>query len=128
MLDSLLVAEKTIVTAKGDGPPVALDGARNRVFLITLDITEIVEQESFELSVYGSADGQTWTTLPLLRFPQVFYVGQTPALLDLTAKPEVRVLRAHWEVNRWGRGSEVPRFGVGVRVREVEKEMLAAHE
>jgi len=30
----------------------------------------------------------------------------------------------HWEVNRWGRGPVMPHFEIGVRVREVPREML----
>ena len=46
MIDTLLVAEKTVVNAKGDGPAVDVSASANRVFLLTLDITNIIEQES----------------------------------------------------------------------------------
>ena len=121
MSDLVLIPDNTVITANGDGPPVALNGA-NPVVLINLEITKIVEQESLELSIFGSADGQTWT--PLLRFPQKFYVGATPMLLDLTSQADVKHLRAHWEVNRWGRGPEQPMFEIGVTARPVPKEML----
>jgi len=45
-------------------------------------------------------------------------------LLDLTARPEVKFIRAHWEVARWGRGSETPMFEFHVTVREVPQEIL----
>ena len=124
MLDTQLVAANTVITAKGDSAPIALDSAGNRVFLVTLNITEIVEQEALELSVVGSADGQTWSAKPVLTFPQKFYRGETPLLLDLSDQPEVKQLRAHWEVNRWGRGSEEPMFEISVTCKEVPKEML----
>lgn len=126
MIDTFLVPAKTTITAKGDGVPVALDEATNRIFLVTLNITSIVEQEAIELSVVGSADGQAWPAKPLLTFPQKFYRGESPMLLDLNGQPEVRYLRAHWEVNRWGRGSEQPTFEITVALREVPKEMLAS--
>lgn len=124
MLDTALIPDKTIITAKGDSDAVDISGARNRVFLLTLNITEIVEQESIEVSVLGSVDGQTWAGKPVLTFPQKFYREQAPLLLDLSGQPEVKFLRAHWEVNRWGRGTETVRFEVGLRVREVPVEML----
>ena len=34
------------------------------------------------------------------------------------------MLRAHWEVNRWGRGPEKPMFEVQVQLKEVPAEML----
>jgi hypothetical protein len=47
-------------------------------------------------------------------------------LLDLTAHPEVKFLRAHWEVARWGRGTEIPMFKFGVSIREVPGDILKA--
>jgi hypothetical protein len=125
MLEAFLVPENTIATAKGDGPALDLGAALTRVFLLNLGITEIVEQEALDVTVQGSADGTTFDPKPIAAFPQKFYRGETPILLDLSAKPEVKVIRAHWEVNRWGRGPEVPRFEFCVTVREVPHEILS---
>lgn len=125
MMDALLVPEKTVVTAKGDGPALELKPAQGRVFLLTLAITSIIEQESLDVSIHGSADGATWDAKPLVAFPQKFYRGETPQLLDLAARPEVKFVRAHWEVNRWGRGTETPNFEFHVTLREVPQEILA---
>jgi hypothetical protein len=124
MIDTVLVAEKTVVTAKGDGPAVDVSGAASRVFLLTLEITKIIEQESLEVSVYGSADGAAWGAKPVVTFPQKFYCGQSPLLLDLTAHADVKVVRAHWEVARWGRGVETPMFEFGVRLKEIPADVL----
>ena len=124
MVDTLLVPEKTVVTEKGDGPAADISGASYRVFLVTLDITNIVEQESIDLSLFGSGDGAVWGQKALATFPQKFYRGETPMLLDLTQQPEIKMLRAHWEVNRWGRGPEKPMFELHVRLKEVPAEML----
>lgn len=124
MMQALLVPEKTAVTAKGDGPPLELKPAQGRVFLLTLAITNIIEQESLDVSVYGSADGATWDAKPITAFPQKFYREEVPLLLDLTARPEVKFIRAHWEVARWGRGSETPMFEFHVALREVPQEIL----
>jgi hypothetical protein len=45
-------------------------------------------------------------------------------LLDLIPHPEVKFLRAHWEVNRWGRGDETPMFEFNVSIKEVPPEIL----
>ena len=113
-----------MVSAKGDGPAVDASGATGRVFLATLEITKIIEQESLEVSVFGSADGATWGAKPVAAFPQKFYCGQTPLLLDLTQHSEVKFVRAHWEVARWGRGTETPMFEFGVRLKEVPADVL----
>jgi len=124
MLDTFLVPEKTAVSAKGDGPAVDVSGAAGRVFLLTLEITRIIEQESLEVSIIGSADGATWGAKPVVSFPQKFYCGQTPLLLDLRAHPDVKFVKAHWEVARWGRGVETPMFEFGVRLKEIPADVL----
>ena len=124
MIDTFLVPENTVIAAKGDGAPVDIKSATNRVFLLSLNITEIVEQESIDLSVFGSADGATWDAKPLTTFPQKFYRAEHPMLLDLTGRAEVKFLRAHWEVARWGRGTEIPMFKLGVSIREVPADIL----
>src|SRR6185369_7580800 len=125
MLSAELLAPKSVVTEKGDGQAVDLSQAANRVFLVTLEISEVVEQESIEVTILGSADGTTWGAKALLRFPQKFYRGETPMLLDLRQQPDVKVICAHWDLNRWGRGSGKPRFQVGIELREVPAEILA---
>ncbi len=125
MIEAFLVPENTVATAKGDGPALDLRAASTRVFLLNLGITDIVEQEALDVSVQGSTDGTTFDSKPLAVFAQKFYRGETPLLVDLSAQPEIRAIRAHWEVNRWGRGSEAPRFEFCVTVREVPHEILA---
>ena len=122
--ESILVPAGTAVTAKGDGSTVDVSGAGNRVFLVTLDITRIIEQESLDVSVFGSSDGATWGAKSIAAFPQKFYCEETPLLLDLTAHPDVKFVRAHWEVARWGRGTETPLFEFGVTMKEVPAEIL----
>ena len=123
MTDAVLVAAQT-VNAKGDGPAVDVSGAASRVFLVTLAITKIIEQESLDLSIFGSADGTTWGAKSIAAFPQKFYCGETPLLLDLTAHADVRFVRAHWEVARWGRGTETPMFEFSVALKEVPANIL----
>jgi hypothetical protein len=124
MIDTYLVPAKTVVTAKGDGPVVDISTASGKTFLVALNIIRIVEQEALDVSVWGSGDGANFGQKPLATFPQKFYAGQHPLLLDLSQQPEIKFLRAHWEVNRWGRGSETPMFEFHVTVKEVPKEML----
>lgn len=124
MIDTFLVPENSVVSAKGDGASVEIKDAGNRVFLLSLNISEIVEQESMDVSIFGSADGATWGPKPLTTFPQKFYRAEHPMLLDLTGRPETRFLRAHWEVARWGRGTDTPMFKFGVSIREVPADIL----
>jgi hypothetical protein len=124
MIDTYLVPQNTTVNAKGDGEVVEVSSATNRTFLLTLRVLETVEQESLDVSVFASADGTTWDPKPIVSFPQKFYVGETPILLD-SVSTDIRFLRAHWEVNRWGRGPEQPMFVFDVGIKEVPAEVLA---
>ncbi len=125
MLDTFLVPEKTIVTAKGDGPALDVSGAGKSTILLNLNITDIIEQESLDVSVHSSADGTTWSAKPLVKFPQKFYRGEHPVLLNLSEHADAKFLRAHWEVGRWGRGSETPMFQFHIVAREVPADVLA---
>jgi hypothetical protein len=122
--DTVLVPAGTVASAKGDGPSVDVSGVSNRVFLVTLAITKIIEQESLDLSIYGSADGAAWGAKSLAAFPQKFYGGEWPLLLDLTVHPDVKFVRVHWEMARWGRGTETPMFEFGAMLKEVPAEIL----
>ena len=124
MTEMVLVPAKTVASAKGDGPSVDVSGASNRVFLVTLAITKIIEQESLDLSLFGSSDGSAWEAKSIAAFPQKFYCGEWPLLLDLRAHPNVKFVRAHWDMARWGRGTETPMFEFGVTMKEVPAEIL----
>lgn len=124
MIDTFLIPEKTVASAKGDGLAIDVSSAANRVFLLTLHINDIVEQEALDVSIYGSGDGAAWGAKPLTTFPQKFYRGQHPLLLDLTGHADVKFLRAHWEVNRWGRGTEIPMFEFHLTLKEIPADLL----
>lgn len=124
MNEITLVPAGTVVSAKGDGPAVDVTSISGHVLLATLSITKIIEQESLDVSVYGSSDGSTWSAKPIASFRQEFYTGEYPLLVDLSADASVKFLRAHWEVARWGRGTETPMFEFGVTLREVPADVL----
>lgn len=124
MVDTYLVPPATTITAKGDSQPLDIRQAESRIFLATLAVTSVIEQESIELSVFVSNDGAAWETKPTASLPQKFYPGEYPMLVDLTSLPEVKFLRAHWEVTRWGRGTTTPKFEIALRLREVSAEAL----
>jgi hypothetical protein len=92
---------------------------------VSLEISSVIEQQSLDVAVWGSPDGANWGEKPLLSFPQKFYRGQHPLLLDLSKSPDIKFLRAHWEVNRWGHHAEGPRFEVQLTIKEVPQDVLA---
>jgi hypothetical protein len=124
MLDVTLIPEQA-VEANGTGPEVDLGDASGKRFLLTLRITRILEQESLDVSVFGSEDKATWGAKALVAFPQKFYAGEYQILLDLTGHPGVKYLRGAWTLSRWGRGSLTPRFTFSLRTRELAAEAAA---
>lgn len=118
-MDLHLVPADTRVTANGEGAPVDVSASTTRTFLCVLRIAESIEQESLDVSIYGSADGQNWQAKPILKLPQRFYGGVTRMVLDLTPRPEVNFIRARWELNRWGRVAPLPMFVFGLHLSEV---------
>lgn len=114
-----LIPPGTRLTATGDGAAHDVSGSATRTFLCSMAIGDQLEQESVDLSIWGSADGQNWGTMPLLRMPQRFYRGETRQVLDLTLKPEIKFIRAKWELARWGRVAPHPMFVLGFHLSEV---------
>jgi len=125
MLPQFLLPEVTVREA-GTGPALALGDQQGETVILTLGITRIIEQESIDLSIWGSADGSDWGVKPLASFPQKFYCGTYQILLDLAEHAGVKHLRAKWQVNRWGKGDPTPLFGFYVFVQVMERRLAAA--
>jgi hypothetical protein len=124
MFDTFLVPAKTVVKAKGDSDALDVTASASPVFLLTLSISAMVEQEGIDVTLFTSPDGTTWDPTPVGSLTQKFYVGDYPLLVDLTGAPNAKFVRAHWEVNRWGRGSAEPCFEIALRLREVSQAAL----
>ena len=114
-----LVAAGTRVEATGDGAAHDISGSATRTFMLTLTIDDVIEQQSLDVSIQGSADGAEFAKMPLLKLPQRFYRGETRLVLDLALKPEVKFIRARWDLNRWGRVAPTPMFVFGLHASEV---------
>ena len=105
--------------ANGEGAAFDISASPSRTFLCRLTVTDQIEQESLDVSIWGSPDGETWTKKPLLRLPQQFYRGTTKLILDLSLRPEIKFIRARWELFRWGRVSPIPMFVAGLELEEI---------
>ena len=122
MFPEFLLPETTVREA-GAGPEISLGNQQGETLILTLGITRIVEQESLDISIWGSADGSDWGARPLVSFPQKFYCGTYQMSIDLSQHPEVKHLRAKWQVNRWGKGDSKPLFGLYVFAQATQREM-----
>jgi hypothetical protein len=114
-----LIPPDTRLTANGEGQAYEIAASETRTFLCSMFIEDQIEQESVDISVFGSEDGQTWGKMPLLKMPQRFYRGETRQILDLTLKPEVRFLRAKWDLARWGRVAPHAMFVLSFHLTEI---------
>ena len=114
-----LIPQGTLLQENGHGSAVDVRASATRTFYCVMNISEQIEQESVDVSIWGSADGENWGTHPLLKLPQQFYKSETRAALDLTIVPAVNFIRAAWDLNRWGRVAPLPMFVLGLRLDEI---------
>ena len=118
-LEFSLIPADTKLESNGDGAPLDISDTVSRTFFCTLTVTEQIEQESLDVSIWGSADGQGFGKRPLLKLPQQFSRGATKMVLDISLRPEVKFLRARWELNRWGRVAPTPMFVASLQLEEI---------
>ena len=118
-LNLSLIPTGTKLESNADGQSFDISASETRTFLCHLTVTDQLEQESLDVSIWDSADGQDFGKRPLLKFPQQFYCGTTKMVLDISFRTEVKFLRAKWELNRWGRVAPTPMFVAGLQLEEV---------
>jgi hypothetical protein len=124
MLPQFLLPETTVREA-GQSLDIDLGETQAGTLILTMGITRIIEQQSMDVSIWGSADGTDWGAKPLASFPQKFYCGTYQLVLELEDRP-IKFLRAKWQVNRWGKGDPKPLFGFYLFAQVLERE-LALH-
>ena len=116
--------QETIQRANGESDAVEIGSSKGKLIVLTLGITRIIEQESLNISIWASANGEDWQDKPLVTFPQKFYCGTYTIMLDLSQHPEVSYLKAQWQMNRWGRGEPNPLFGFYLFAEEASSDVL----
>jgi len=114
-----LIPQGTLLRESGHGEAVDIRASSTGTFFCIMLIRDQIEQESVDVSIWGSADGENWGTHPVLKLPQQFYKGETRAVLELTLVPEVNFIRAGWDLNRWGRVAPLPMFVLGLHLAEI---------
>jgi hypothetical protein len=120
-VNTALLVPETVVREDGSSPVLDLGPMHGRPLALTLGITRVIEQQSLEVSVWGSADKSGWGTRPLACFPHRFYCGLYTMALDMQQHPDVRFLKAQWKVNRWGRGDASPLFEISMILEDAQE-------
>src|ERR1700694_2248184 len=95
---------ESIVKSDGAGPKIDLGLTRGKLLVLTLGITRCVEQQSLQVSAWGSEDGDTWGARALATFPLKSYCGVYSILLNLAGRADISFVRGQWKMSRWGRG------------------------
>jgi hypothetical protein len=93
---------ETVATEDGIGKALTLGDRSGRPLLLNLEVTQIIQEESLDISIWGSPDQQHWRQI--VTFPQKFYCGSYLAQLDLAWQPAIKYLRGQWRLSRWGVG------------------------
>ncbi len=117
---------ETIIQTDGAGPLTELDSSKGRLYVLTLEITRAVEQESLEVEVWGSPDGANWGDKPVATLPQKFYCGVYSTLVNLARRPEIKYLRLKWRTKRWSKGDTTPLFAFSSFLEESGARLKAA--
>jgi len=125
MRPEFLLPETTVRDA-GTGPAIELREERGGTLFLTLGINRIVEKESVDIGIWGSADGADWGREPVASYPQKFYCGVYHMELDLTERPDIKYLRAQWDVSRWSRAAGQPLFTMYLMVQPLVRQFALA--
>jgi hypothetical protein len=115
-MQGILVQELT-TGEDGMGAAVLVGNMSGKPLLLTLDITQILEQGSIDISIWGSSDTAEWRQLAV--YPRKFYCGTYLLLVDLSRELHVRYLRAQWRLGRWGEQEQKPVTGFCIAAEEL---------
>lgn len=121
MLPNFVFEESTVRESGESGVFDLLDNNTDNL-LLTLGITHAVEQESLDVEIVGSNDGQSWSSRPLTNFTQKFYCGTYQTMLP---RLPYRYIKAVWRAHRWGRGGSRPFFRFYIFVQPARARALA---
>jgi len=108
---------ETIAREDGASNEISLGTLSGKPLLLTLGITRILEQDSLDVSVWGSSDRQQWRQIAA--YPQKFYCGTYLLMVDLAREKSVRYLRVQWRMGRWGETDPKPVVGFYVTAEQL---------
>jgi hypothetical protein len=121
MLPDFVIPEITVREC-GESPAFMVDEHGQSGLVLTLGITHAMEQECFDLDIFESPDGKTWSAKPLASFRNKFYCGTYQQMLT---REHSRFLKAVWRVSRWGRQEAPPFFRFYLFAQEARSRAFA---
>jgi hypothetical protein len=105
----VMLLPEIVAREDGSGGEIILGPSQGKPLVLTLGVTRIAEQQSLDISIWGSSDHTHWRQLTT--FPQKFYCGTYLSLLDLSQHRDVRHVRAQWRMSRWSDGEACAQSG-----------------
>jgi hypothetical protein len=112
-----MIVPETIAREDGASNELSLGALSGKPLLLTLGITRILEQDSLDVSVWGSSDRLQWRQIAA--YPQKFYCGTYLLMVDLAREKAVRYLRVQWRMGRWGETDPKPVVGFYVTAEQL---------
>jgi hypothetical protein len=106
MLPMFLI-EETTVRESGESATFDTSEHSTHNLALTLGITHAVEQESIGIDIYGSEDGRSWSSRPIVSLAPKSYCG---TYLLIFPQSSARYIKAVWRVHRWSGGDDRPYF------------------
>lgn len=119
-----LFVPELVAREDGVSDEITLGTSSGKPLLVTLGITRILEQESLDVSIWGSADREQWRQIAA--YPQKFYCGTYLLMVDLSRERHIRYLRVQWRMGRWGEFDPTPVAGFYVSAEELNYQTAGA--
>lgn len=104
-MPSIQLLKESLFQIDGVSPAIDVSRISGKLFVVTMGVTRILEQENLEVSMWTSSDGTDWGTKPRAAFPPKSYCGLYSVLLNLSGKPPARYVRVQWKMNRWSKAA-----------------------
>lgn len=125
-MGTLMIVPEELFRGNGYSPAVALDDLKGKSIQLTLSITRMMEEQTLEVLIWGSADGSHWLDRPIVTLPHRHYCGEYSYTVDLSRHPQVAYLRAEWRLRSWGHTTAYRLISFSLDAAECAEMVMAA--
>lgn len=86
-MGTMTIVPEELFRGNGYSPAVALGELQGKSIQLTLSITRMMEEQTLEVLIWGSADGSQWMDRPLVTLPHRHYCGDYTYTVELSRHP-----------------------------------------
>jgi hypothetical protein len=123
---TLTLVPEELFRGNGYSPSVPLSDLQGKPIQLTLSITRMMEEQTLEILIWGSTDGEQWMDRPLVTLPHRHYCGDYHYTMDLTRHPQVTHMRAEWRLRSWGHTTAYRLISFSLEASEAVEAVMAA--